>query len=222
MTLLVVLVVAAAVAWYLQDQQRPGAGSSATAEARRLRTPLVRLADLVGIETAAGNRARRFAEGAAGEKATAVLLRSLTRQGWIVLHDLALPYGKANVDHLLISPTGKVFILDSKRWSGRFFVFVRNGRLWHGKVDVDDRLDGLRYETRTVANVLGIPVTPFVVMHQAPMNGDSLSVGDIRIVPAALAVARLRAASRYPGHSEKQALVAARAKRLLPSYGSNR
>lgn len=220
MTLFLVLAVAAAVAWYLQGQQQPGAGASAAAEARRLRTPLIRLADLVGIDTAAGSRARRFDAGAVGEKATARLLRTLEQQGWVVLHDLALPYGKANVDHLLISPAGKVFILDSKWWSSRFVLSTRSGRLVHGKVDVDDRLDGLRHETRTVAKVLGIPVTAFVVMHGAPMNGDSLSVGNIRIVPAASAVARLLAASRNPGHSESQAAVAARAKRLLPSYRS--
>ncbi|MFD3978310.1 nuclease-related domain-containing protein [Streptomyces griseus] len=222
MILLVVLVVVAAIAWYLQDMQRSGAGSSAAVEARRLRTLLVRLADLVGIQTAAGDRARRFDAGAVGEKATAALFRTLTRQGWIVLHDLALPYGKANVDHLLISPTGKVFIIDSKRWSGRFFVYVKNGRLWHGQVDVDDRLDGLRYETRTVANVLRVPVTPIVVMHGARMSQDSLSVGNIRIVPADCAIGRLRAVARHPGHSETQAAVAARAKRLLPSYGRKR
>ncbi|MFD9422240.1 MULTISPECIES: nuclease-related domain-containing protein [unclassified Streptomyces] len=219
MTLFVVLAVAAAVAWYFQGQQRPGAGSSAAAEARRLRTPLVRLADLVGIETKAGSRATRLDAGAAGEQATAVLLRSLTSQGWIVLHDRALPYGKANVDHLVISPSGKVFILDSKLWSSRFFVYTKSGRLWHGQIDVDDRLDGLRYESCTVANVLGIPVFPVVVMHGAPMNQVSLSVGNIRIVPADFATARLRVTSRHPGHRLSQAAVAARAKRLLPSYG---
>ncbi|MEV5677290.1 nuclease-related domain-containing protein [Streptomyces sp. NPDC052179] len=219
MTLFAVLAVAAAVAWYFQGQQRPGAGSSAAAEARRLRTPLVRLADLVGIETAAGSRARRLDAGAVGEKATAALLRSLTQQGWVVLHDRALPYGRANVDHLLISPTGKVFVLDSKWWSGRFFVYTRNGRLWHGQIDVDDRLDGLRYESCTVATVLGIPVVPVVVMHGAPMNQVSLTVGNIRIVPAALVTASLRGTSRHPGHRLSQAAVAARAKRLLPSYG---
>lgn len=74
-----VLVVAAAVAWYVQDRQRPGAGSSAVAQDRRLRSPLVRLADLVGIQTARGRRANQWAAGAVGEKATAVRLKPLVQ-----------------------------------------------------------------------------------------------------------------------------------------------
>lgn len=222
MTLLIVLVVAAAAAWYIQDRQRPGAGSSAAAEARRLRTPLVRLADLAGIQTAAGGRARNFVAGAVGEKATARLLRTLEREGWVVLHDLALPYGDANVDHLAIAPTGRVSVIDSKLWAGDYEVHVRGTRLFHGKVDVDDRLDGLRYGTRTVARLLGCPAHPVVSMHQAPVRGDGVSVGNIRVIPAENLCARLRAVARHPGHTETQAALAARAKQLLPSYGSNR
>jgi len=36
--------------------------------------------------------------GAAGERRTARLLGSLERQGWMVLHDLALPGSRANID----------------------------------------------------------------------------------------------------------------------------
>jgi hypothetical protein len=40
----------------------------------------------------------------------------------VVFHDLAVPGSPANVDHLVIGPTG-VFVIDSKRWRGR----VRQG-----------------------------------------------------------------------------------------------
>ncbi|MFD3844749.1 nuclease-related domain-containing protein [Streptomyces microflavus] len=222
MTLVVVLVVVAAVAWYLQGQRRPGAGSSAAAEARRLRTPVIRLADLLGIETAAGQRARRFAAGAVGEKATAALLRTLAREGWIILHDLALPASDANVDHLAIAPSGRIFLVESKQWSGDFLVHSRGTRLFHGEVDVDYRLDGLRYGARTVARVLGCPVLPLVAMHLAPVKGDGVSVGAIRIVPAALVCARLRGLARHPGHDLSQAAVAALVAARLPSHGRTR
>ena len=44
--------------------------------------------------------------GAAGERRTARLLDPLERQGWAVLHDLAVPGSRANLDHLVIGPGG--------------------------------------------------------------------------------------------------------------------
>jgi hypothetical protein len=47
--------------------------------------------------------------GAAGERRTARLLDPLERRGWAVLHDLAVPGSRANLDHLVIGPGG-VFV----------------------------------------------------------------------------------------------------------------
>jgi hypothetical protein len=55
--------------------------------------------------------------GAAGERRTAHLLAALERDGWVVLHDLALPGSRANIDHLVIGPGG-VFVIDSKQYRG--------------------------------------------------------------------------------------------------------
>jgi ElaB/YqjD/DUF883 family membrane-anchored ribosome-binding protein len=44
--------------------------------------------------------------GAAGERRTARLLGPLERQGWVVLHDVAVPGSRANIDHLAIGPGG--------------------------------------------------------------------------------------------------------------------
>jgi Nuclease-related domain len=44
--------------------------------------------------------------GAAGERRTARLLAPLERQGWVVLHDLAVPGSTANLDHLALGPGG--------------------------------------------------------------------------------------------------------------------
>ncbi|MFC8886587.1 nuclease-related domain-containing protein [Streptomyces cinereoruber] len=195
MTLVVVLVVAAAVAWYLQDRQRPGAGSSSAAEARRLRSPLVRLAELLGVETARGRRADQWAAGAAGERATAARLAPLARSGWTVLHDRALPTGRANLDHLLISPSGVVIVLDSKRWSARYPLSVTGGRLMHGSQDVTARLNGLRHEAATVARALDCPVIPLVSMDGPAMPRELLLDG-IRIVPADQVVPVLRSLGR--------------------------
>ena len=69
--------------------------------------------------------------GAAGERRTARLLDPLERHGWAVLHDLAVPGSRANLDHLVIGPGG-VFVIDSKQYQGRLQL-GRSGRLWHGR-----------------------------------------------------------------------------------------
>jgi Nuclease-related domain len=54
--------------------------------------------------------ARAWRRGAAGERRTARLLSQLQRRGWAVLHDLAVPGSRANIDHLAIGP-GRVFVI---------------------------------------------------------------------------------------------------------------
>ena len=61
--------------------------------------------------------ARTWQRGARGERHTARLLRRLTRDGYVVFHDLVVPGSDANVDHLVIGPSG-VFVIDSKQWTG--------------------------------------------------------------------------------------------------------
>ncbi|HEV3498479.1 MAG TPA: nuclease-related domain-containing protein, partial [Actinomycetes bacterium] len=69
--------------------------------------------------------------GATGERRTARLLSQLERHGWAILHDLAVPGSRANLDHLVIGPGG-VFAIDSKQYRGRVQLDP-SGRLWHGR-----------------------------------------------------------------------------------------
>jgi hypothetical protein len=70
--------------------------------------------------------------GAVGERRTARVLAPLERQGWAVLHDLALPGSRANIDHLMVGPGG-MFVIDSKQYRGRLQLDA-SGRLWHGRL----------------------------------------------------------------------------------------
>lgn len=220
MILALVLAVAAAAFWYRQSRgARPGAGASGIARARKLRTPLVRFASLVGISTAAGRLASRSEQGARGEKITAGHLDPLRAVGWTVLHDRGLPTGNANVDHLLVSRSGVVFVVDSKLWHAGYRVRVVNGRLLHGTRDVTDRLDGLRHEADTVARVLGRPVIRVVSMVGAPVEGGELLFNGVRIVP----VGRVSALVRQLGRRKASAAghPGARAAELFPPHGRN-
>ena len=73
----------------------------------------------------------RWLRGSAGEQATAALLDRLPRHRWTVLHDRALPGTRANVDHVVIGPTG-VWVVDSKAY--RAPLRVRRGQVWAGAV----------------------------------------------------------------------------------------
>jgi hypothetical protein len=74
-------------------------------------------------------QARTWQRGAHGERHTARLLDRLTRDGYVVFHDLAVPDSPANVDHLVIGPTG-VFVIDSKQWTGSVHQGA-DGLVWH-------------------------------------------------------------------------------------------
>lgn len=219
MIIALVLIVAAAAFWYRQSRARPGAGASGVARARKLRTPLVRLAELVGISTAAGRLASRSEQGARGEKITAGHLDPLRAVGWTVLHDRGLPSGNANVDHLLVSRSGVVFVVDSKLWHAGYRVRVVNGRLLHGNRDVTDRLDGLRHEADTVARVLKRPVIRVVSMVGAPVEGWELLFQGVRIVPVGSVSALVRQLGRRKASTAEHP--GARAAELFPPHGRN-
>jgi hypothetical protein len=73
---------------------------------------------------------KAWQRGAAGERRTRQL-RRLERDGWAILHDLAIPGSPANLDHLAIGPGG-VVLIDSKRYRGQLRLDT-NGFLWHGR-----------------------------------------------------------------------------------------
>ncbi|MFB6881410.1 nuclease-related domain-containing protein [Streptomyces noursei] len=223
-SLIEALLLLATIAWLRRRwRTRPGAGASAATRARQLRTPLVRAADAFGISTRASQQAARYQAGAVGEERTATRLKPLSRENWTVLHDRALPRGRANVDHLAISPVGTVFVADTKRWSSRSPLTVHGGRLRHGDRDVTDRLNGLRHEASVVSAVLRVPVIPIVVIDGAPLVGPygrpstQLVLDGMLIVPASRLTAVLRANGRSPGPRPAPELAAA-AQHLLPPY----
>jgi hypothetical protein len=192
-----------------------GAGASADAHARELRTPLVRLATAAGISTRAEARARRFELGAQGEREVAALLAPLKREGWVFLADCALPRGEANVDLLAIGPRGLVAVVDAKKYQ-RYRLTVRGNRLMYGKQDVSGRLRGLDYEARTVASLLSVPVVPVAAVVGPMLRGTQLRFRGIRLVPAQDAPELLRGLDRRHLTTIPAGRLVDTAQRLLP------
>jgi hypothetical protein len=132
--------------------------------------------------------------GAAGEQRTARLLSPLERQGWAVLHDLALPRSRANLDHLVIGPGG-VFAIDSKQYRGRLQL-DRSGRLWHGRYPLALSLQAVSFEADQAAQVLpdpGIVVVPILAVHGAQVPCGKVVVEGVPVVPARRLPSLLRA-----------------------------
>ena len=106
--------------------------------------------------------------GAAGERRTARLLGQLERQGWAVLHDLAVPGSRANIDHLVIGPGG-VFVIDSKQYRGRLQLDAV-GKLWHGCYPLTPAVRAVSWEADQAVQVLpdpGVVVRPIMAIHGA-------------------------------------------------------
>ena len=123
--------------------------------------------------------------GAAGERRTARLLDPLERQGWAVLHDLALPGSRANIDHLVVGPGG-VFVIDSKQYRGHLQLDP-SGRLWHGRYPLAPALRAVSFEADQAAQVLpdpGVAVVPIVAVHGAQVPWGKVVVDGIPVVSA--------------------------------------
>jgi hypothetical protein len=129
--------------------------------------------------------ARAWRRGAAGERRTARLLNPLERQGWAVLHDLAVPGSRANLDHLAIGPGG-VFVIDSKQYSGRLQLDP-SGRLWHGRYPLAPAVRAAGFEADQAAQVLpdpGVAVVPIVAVHGAQVPWDKVLIDGVPVVAA--------------------------------------
>jgi hypothetical protein len=123
--------------------------------------------------------------GAVGERRTARLLDPLERQGWAVLHDLAVPGSHANIDHLVIGPGG-VFAIDSKQYRGRLRLDAV-GKLWHDRCPLAPAVRAASWEADQAAQVLpdpGMAVVPIVAVHGAQVPWGKVVIDGVPVVAA--------------------------------------
>jgi hypothetical protein len=138
-----------------------------------------------GLRFQPGPDAVAWRQGAVGERRTARLLAGLERQGWVVLHDLAVPGSRANIDHLVVGPGG-VFVIDSKQYRGRLQLDP-SGRLWHGRYPLARTLEAVSFEADRAARVLTDPdvvVVPVVAVHDAQVPWCKVVTQGVPVVAA--------------------------------------
>jgi Nuclease-related domain len=133
----------------------------------------------------------RWRRGAAGERATADVLTRLPDRSWAVLHDLSIPGHRANIDHLVIGPTG-VWVIDTKTTRSK----VRTGwrSLWLGERKLDS--GPARWEAAAVSEMLGVRVRPLIALHGGGLGPRGGRAGSVRVVPAGCLLRRLRRGRR--------------------------
>jgi hypothetical protein len=150
--------------------------------------------------------------GAAGERRTARQLGPLERHGWAILHDLAVPGSRANIDHLVIGPGG-VFVIDSKQYRGRLQLDPM-GRLWHGRHPLAPTLRTVEFEADQAAQVLPDPggaVVPIMAIHGAPVPWGKVVMNGVPVVSARRLPSMLRALPAVLG-PERVAILADQAR----------
>ncbi|MDP4511842.1 nuclease-related domain-containing protein [Nonomuraea turcica] len=162
-------------------------------------------------------------KGAAGERATARRLRSLELAGYTVLHDRAVPRSRANIDHLVIGPTG-VFVVDSKKWDRRTTIRSGGGALWVGRTPIDKITRSVAFEARAVSEALRyamgrpVDVVTVIAVHGARMpRWGAINAGGTTLLRAS----RLRGwIARHPRQytADQVATFAAAAEQALPAY----
>ena len=107
---------------------------------------------------------RAWERGAEGEAIVGRMLADVP--GVLVLHDRAMPGRSANIDHIVVAPTG-VYVVDAKHYAGEPRVDTLHGqgdspsrRLYVGHEDRTELVDSVRWQARVVEAILDDATTP--------------------------------------------------------------
>lgn len=139
---------------------------------------------------------RAWATGARGEEVLGSRLDTLVSDGVHVLHDRRVPRTVANIDHIVVCPTG-VFVIDAKKYTGRPSRRVEGGlfgprreTLIVGSRNCTKLVDGVHKQVGLVATALfdaglgQVPVSGMLCFVEAdwPMLGGDFTIDGVRVL----------------------------------------
>jgi hypothetical protein len=142
---------------------------------QRIRQDWGRLAGLKLALSEDPQSTRAWQRGSLGESKLAQSLAKLQRDDVIVLHDRRVPRSRANIDHLVVCPSG-VFVVDAKLYAGQVHVkdvgsfFRRDLRLYVGHRDCTRLAEGMEWQMEATEAALGdaeVPVFPVLCFIEA-------------------------------------------------------
>lgn len=173
---------------------------------QRIRTAHPKLGGLMLALSDDPQSTQAWAQGAIGEELLAQRLTELP-ENFRVLHDRRIPGTRANIDHIVIGPSG-VWVIDAKRYKGkRPALHVEGGiirpRTEHLRIGGRDRhklIDGVHSQLERVASALGdsrVPVIGALCFLEAdwPLIGGSFTVDGIHVLWPRLLIKRLTEAA---------------------------
>jgi hypothetical protein len=139
---------------------------------------------------------KAWAVGAQGEERLGRWLDGLTGENTHVLHDRRIPKTKANIDHIVVGPSG-VFVIDAKKYKGRPRLSIEGGvlrprleKLIVGSRNCTKLVSGLQKQVDLVnaalqsAEVEQIPVSGMLCFIEAdwPLIGGDFVIAGLRVL----------------------------------------
>jgi len=140
---------------------------------------------------------RAWDVGAHGEEVFAASLDRLADAGLYFLHDRRIPPTRANIDHIVIAPSG-VYVIDAKNYTGRAQLRVTGGifsprveKLLVGRRDCSKLVDGVHKQVDRVSELLArdgigqdVPVRGMLCFVEGdwPLLGGSFTVGGLDVL----------------------------------------
>lgn len=168
-------------------------------------------------------------KSSAAERRTEKQLKSLQRNGYLVLHARAVPrddegVSDGRIDHLVIGPSG-VYAIDSEKWDKRLPVRTMSHlKLFHGPFNKKDRLDEARWEAQMASNILGeevgfdVPVQPSVAIYGPSIPWKVMRVRDVDVYAGNRARSYLRRRPKILTDGDVQRIFQAAEQALPPKY----
>lgn len=99
--------------------------------------------------------------GAEGERKTGAVLDRLP-DGYVVMHDLRMPGGRGNIDHVVVGPTG-VFNVETKNY--KHGVTIEGGVPRSNGHKLDKVVDQAQRQAAALHSATGVTVSPIVCVH---------------------------------------------------------
>ena len=140
---------------------------------------------------------RAWNGGALGEEKLGALLDKVASPAIRVLHDRRIPKSRANIDHLVVCPSG-VLVVDAKRYAGRRptrkvdggFLVPRRERLLVGGRDSTTLVEGVKRQVAVVSAALAgeapepVGVRGFLCFVDAdwPMFGGDFAINGVEVL----------------------------------------
>ena len=207
-----------------ENERRSGARQT------RIRAEHPKLGGLILAVTDDPQSTRAWAAGAVGEEVLGQRLDALVSTRVRVLHDRRMPRSRANVDHIVICPTG-VFVIDAKRYKGLRpelrveggFFSPRIEKLMVGGRNRTPLVEGVHKQIDTVVDVLNvpgfdrIPVNGMLCFVEAdwPLFGGSFVIDGLHVLWPAKASEHIRKAGELDDATVERVFLALA--RALPS-----